>query len=164
LYISKKINMKNLILILLFAGFYQLRAQTIPQATVVSPEGKSYAFEKLVSGDKPVIVSFWATWCVPCIKELNEINEFYPQWKKETGARMIAISIDNNRNAQRIPAFIKRQGWNFEVYHDKNMDLAKAYKIYSIPYMLIFKNGEIIFENTGYIQGMSEDIYDIIKE
>ncbi len=154
---------KNLLLLLLFLSF-SLFSQEIPKAKIADMSGNLVDFEKLVNSDKPVIVSFWATWCMPCRQEMNDINKEFPKWQKEFGVKFLAISLDNNRRLKSIPQLIKRKEWKFDFYHDVNYELAKAYNIKSIPYMLIYKKGKLIYTHMGYSPGMAKEIYEIIKK
>jgi len=155
--------MKSFIYLVLFISSALLYSQDIPRGNINDLEGNTVEFEKLIKSDSPVIVSFWATWCMPCIQEMDEINKYYNQWKKETGVKFIAISLDNKRSTKRIPKLIKRKGWNYDFFVDNKYELAKAYKINSIPLMLIFKNGKLIYKHQGYYKGVAGKIYDIIK-
>ena len=49
-----------------------------------------------------VVLSFWATWCVPCINELDAISEVYEEWVDETQVKLIAIATDDTRTKKRI--------------------------------------------------------------
>ena len=87
--------MKNwiLLLVLLAAFCAPIKAQ-LPQITLKSIDGKSVRLDTISNNEKPIIVSFFATWCKPCNRELSAINEVYDEWQKETGVKLIAISID----------------------------------------------------------------------
>ena len=63
-------------------------------------EGNAFNTAKL--GFDGTIYSFWATWCVPCINELNNYAELYEDWQDETGVKIIAVSIDDSRNMSKV--------------------------------------------------------------
>ncbi len=155
--------MKKTMLVLSFLFTTIFYAQNIPQAKVLDMKGNKVDFSEIVKSDKPVIVSFWATWCVPCINELDAINEVYPDWQEETGVKLIAVSRDDDRTARRIKALVNGKAWDYEVYRDFNDDLKRALNIASIPFMIIIKNGKIVATRSGYTPGSEEEIYEIIK-
>ena len=56
---------------------------TLPNISLNSLDGKEINIQEISSNDKIAVVSLWATWCVPCIKELDAISEYYEEWKDE---------------------------------------------------------------------------------
>ena len=156
--------MKRIIVLFSLIITLSLTAQNVPEAVVTDMNGNKVNFKELVSSDKPVIVSFWATWCVPCINELDAISEVYPDWQEETGVKLIAISRDDDRTARRIKPLVNGKAWDYEVYRDVNDDLKRALNIASIPYMIIIKNGKIVATRSGYTPGSEDEIYEIITK
>jgi len=151
--------MKKIIFLWSLLLAFSLQAQQIPSATVVDMSGNKINFQDLVQSDHPVIVSFWATWCAPCINELDAISELYPDWQDETGVKLIAISLDDERTARRIKPLINGKGWEYEIYRDINNDLRKIYNIANPPYTLLIKNGKIVATHSGYTPGSEEELY-----
>ncbi len=156
--------MKKFILFISLLVSLGLTAQEIPDAGVEDMSGNKLNFKDLINTDKPIIVSFWATWCVPCINELDAISEVYPDWQEETGVKLIAISRDDERTAKRIKALVNGRAWEYEIYRDYNDDLKRAFNIASIPYMIIIKNGKIVATRSGYTPGSEDEIYELITE
>ncbi len=156
--------MKKIILLLMLVAFSASFAQQVQQASIVDINGKKVNFKDIVDSEKPVIVSFWATWCVPCINELDAISEVYPDWQEETGVKLIAISVDDDRTARRMKPLVNGKAWDYEIYRDYNNELKRAYNIASVPFMMIIKDGKIIHTRSGYTPGSEDEIYEIISE
>jgi peroxiredoxin len=112
------------------------------------------------------IISFWATWCKPCISELNNIQEEYETWQKDTKVKLIAISIDDSRSSDRVKGFVNTRGWDFEVLADLNGDVNRALGVNSVvPYTFILdKEGKIVYTHTSYLAGNEQEYLEIITK
>ncbi len=120
---------------------------------------------ELKNSDGPMVISFWATWCKPCIQELNAINDLYVDWQDETGVKVIAVSIDDTRNVPKVAPLVNGKGWEYEVYVDANSDLRRALNVQTIPHtFLLDKDGNIVWQHNGYTPGEEEDLYTLIEK
>ena len=139
--------------------------RTLPSADVKTVDGKTVNSSKFENGGKPIIISFWATWCKPCVKELNAISENYPDWQKETGVKVIIISEDDARTSSRAVSEVKTRGWTFESYLDVNQDFKRAMNVNNCPHtFLLNNNGEIIWQHNSYTEGDEDKLFDILKK
>ena len=78
----------------------------IPSVTLQTLDGKKVDTKTWNNGGKPMIINFWATWCAPCKRELTAIAEKYAGWQKETGVKLIAVSIDDARSMARVAPYV----------------------------------------------------------
>ena len=85
--------------------------------------GSEEAFDKLIGGDTPVLVDFWATWCGPC--------------------RMIAPIVEEIANEYAGKVVVAK------VDVDEQGELAQRYRIMNIPTLLVFKQGEVVDKAIG---------------
>lgn len=137
----------------------------IPAIDIKTLDGKTINTSSFDNGGKPMIISFWATWCTPCKKELNNINELYADWQKETGIKIIAVSIDDSRNSPKIQPYVDSQSWEYEVYSDPNGDFKRALNVNSIPHtFLVNGDKKIVWQHTSYVEGDEFHLYDEIKK
>jgi len=112
---------------------------------------------------KPFIINFWATWCSPCIRELENISEVYAEWQEETGVKIYAISIDDARRSKQVKPHVDANGWDFEVLLDENSDFRRAMNVNNPPYtFLIDGNGKIVYQHVGYSEGDEDELYEQI--
>ncbi len=145
--------MKNILFILLLFTLKNY-AQQIPIAELETTDGETISTEVISQiKDKPVVVVFWATWCIPCLTELSAINESFETWKEKYQFDLLAIAVDDDRTAKKIPSLLAGKEWPFKVLLDTNQDFKRKLNINSIPYLIVVKNGKIIFKKTGFVKG-----------
>ena len=136
----------------------------LPATKIRSLTGSEISFSSLgMNSDTAIIISLWATWCIPCIQELEVIAEQYEERQKEIPFKLIAISIDDSRTTNRVKPFVKGRGWPFEIYLDVNSDLKRALNINDVPHVLIIKSGKIIYQHNGYVAGNEEVLFEKLK-
>ena len=81
--------MRFLLFLLLFVPLSMLAQEKLPAVIIKTIAGKEVNTESFQNSDVPLVISFWATWCKPCLQELDAFNDLTETWKKETPARII---------------------------------------------------------------------------
>ena len=143
----------------------QSGVRTLPVVNVKTLSGKSVSTSKLSNNGKPIIISFWATWCKPCVRELDAIAEVYEDWTDETGVKLVAVSIDNTRSAAKVGPFVNGKGWDYEVVLDPNRDFSRAMSVNTVPHTFVLNGkGDIVWQHTTYADGDEEELYEIVKK
>lgn len=152
-------------IILLFTMIAFSQESEIPSVDLKTLDGKTFNTKEISNDGKPIVISFWATWCKPCVKELTAIAELYDDWKEETGVKIIAVSIDDTRSMSRVAPFVNGKSWEYEVLLDPNSDLKKAMNIINVPHtVLIDGDGKIVWKHTGYAEGDEEELFEKIEK
>lgn len=164
----KKITLLTLILFVNLLAFTQEKIEKsykLPEVNIKTPEGQTFNTSNISNNGKPVIISFWATWCTNCVKELNSISEVYGDWQKETGVKLVAISIDDARNSSKVMPFVNGRNWDYEVYLDVNKDFYRAMHVGNVPFTVLLNGkGEIIWQHTSYEEGGEVQLFDLVKK
>ena len=149
---------------LLFAVAENVSAQ-LPSFKLKTIEGKTVDTSTLSNDGKPFIIDFFATWCKPCNRELTAINEVYEDWQKETGVKVIAISIDQVQNSYKVKPLVDNHGWSYEVLLDPNGEFKRALGVQMIPYTLIIDGkGNIAYKHNGYSDGAEDELIEKVRE
>lgn len=143
----------------------QQSGNKLPSVTVKTLDGKSITTDQLSNDGKPMIISFWALWCKPCIKELTTIAEVYPDWVAETGVKIVAVSIDDARSSARVKPFAEGKGWEYEILLDPNGDFKRAMNVNLIPHTFVVNGqGEIVWQHTSFTEGGELELIEIIRK
>lgn len=143
------------------------RAQnrTLPAVEVKKLDNSSFNTAAIDNGGKPIVINFWATWCTPCKKELNNIAEVYEEWQETTGVKLIAVSIDDSRNMAKVAPYVSGRGWEYEILLDPNGDFQRAMNVNNVPHTFVLNgNKEIIWQHNSYAEGDELQLYEVIKK
>ncbi len=142
-------------------SFAQIK--NLPNVDVKKIDGSNFNFKNIDNNGNPIVISFWATWCKPCTKELNNIAEVYEDWQDETNVKLVAVSIDDRRSQSKVAPYVNSSGWEYEIYIDPNSDLKRAMGVSTVPHtFLLDKNKQIIWQHRGYVEGDEYELFDEI--
>jgi peroxiredoxin len=134
---------------------------SIPSVILKDMDGNSFDTGKLSNDGKPILICFWATWCSPCKKELNTYSELYPDWEEETGVKIYAITIDDQRTVNSVKPYVNSVAWDFDILLDVNKTFSQAMGVNSPPHtFLIDGSGNIVWQHVGYTAGDEEEIHE----
>jgi len=158
---------KLIIFFLLFPfSFSLIHAQTllnskVPPTQVKTIDGSSYNTSSFTNKGKPIIIDFWATWCKPCLAELDAINDEYADWKKETGVKIIIISVDDSRTMSKVASLVRERGWDYETYLDPNQDFQHTMEVINPPCTFIIDgSGKIAYVHNSYMEGDAKKLHE----
>ncbi len=156
--------MKKFLLMFLFVTGLANAQKEMPGVSLKGVDNKSYNVKcDFTQQDKLYVFVFWATWCAPCIQELDAISQSYAEWGKELNMEVIAVSLDDTRTQSRVKPMIKGKNWTYNVLLDPNQDLKRALGIANPPYTVVVKNKKVVYVHNGYSQGAEKDLYNTLK-
>ena len=161
----------NLISILFGLGLIFSKETTneniIPNLKLRMLDGTKTTIHELVK-DGPIMIDFWATWCVPCKKVMKFLDEYHQEYSDE-GFKVLMINQDTPRSLGKVKSYIRSQNHQFLVSLDPNKALAKKLNGLVMPTLiLVDKGGAIKWRHQGYVSGeeveIQKQIEDLIKE
>lgn len=157
--------MKKIFAILAVLAFSATAFAQLPKVQLKDLKGKVVSAESLRNDGKPFVISFFATWCKPCNRELSAIAELYEEWQEETGMKLIAISVDQAQQVSKVKPLVDANEWEYDILLDTNSDLLRALGIQMIPHVLILDgNGKIVESRSGYTEGSEAHIIEKVRE
>ena len=137
----------------------------MPNVNLKTLDGKTINIQEFANNGKITVISFWATWCSPCKKELDAISELYGEWVEAYGVELVAVTIDNARQLAKVKPMVAQKGWEFTVLSDSKQELQRALNFQTIPQtFLLDKEGNIVYKHSGYSPGDEYELEDHIAE
>ena len=156
----KTISVLFVFLLMTVVSFAQ---EKLPNVTIKDINGNAINLSELSNNGKPIVINFWATWCAPCKRELNTISELYPDWVEETGVKIYAVSIDDQRTVDKVKPYVNASGWEYEILLDTNGELKRALGVNNVPFTLLLDgNGNVVWKHNNYNPGDENELYEKI--
>lgn len=157
--------MKKIVLVFLLFTAAAYAQKELPGVNLKSENNKTFNVKTdFAEADKLYVFCFWATWCVPCINELDAVNQHYSEWSKELNMEVVAISIDDARTQKRVKPLLNGKKWPYTVLLDANQDLKRSLSVANVPYTIVVKNKKIVYIHNGYSQGGEVELYNKLKQ
>ena len=143
----------------------KIDGNTLPSVNVKTMDGKTVNIKDMVGNGKITVISFWATWCSPCKRELDAISEIYEDWQEDYGMELLAITIDDSRGMAKVPAMVASKGWEYKILSDSKQELQRALNFQTVPQTFLLNGaGEIIYSHSGYTSGDEYELEEEIKK
>ncbi|OGC91737.1 MAG: hypothetical protein A2W25_02445 [candidate division Zixibacteria bacterium RBG_16_53_22] len=150
----------------LVAGLAAQEVQTrkIPDFTLTDIEGRTFNLSKNL-GIGPIYVSFWATWCKPCVEELKIIQKLYQKYESR-GFQVVAINTEGPKASAKVKSFVKSYGFTFKILLDNDGEVfRRKFKGAAMPFTVLANaEGNIILSAVGFKPGDEVEIEKKIVE
>jgi len=155
----------SIVALLCGSSHKSLAQHTIPSVEVKSLNGKAIDISTVQNDGKPMIVFAWEVTCLPCIAEFNAIAPHFEDWKKETGLKIVAVSVDDSRSSPRVSPLVRTKGWPYEFYLDTNQAFKRAMGVTYCPYAFLLNGaGEVVWQKGAYSPGDETIIYELAQK
>ena len=144
--------MKKVLSLLLIIVFAFGQEKHLPQVKLKDLKNKSQSLDMLVEGNL-TLINFWATFCVPCRKEMKHLKRFHKTYADQN-VQIIGIAIDDSRTVGRVKSMVKSQALDYTILLDTEQKLYKNFNTSALPFsILVDQTGKIIWDHTGYLPG-----------
>ncbi|MDP1623123.1 MAG: TlpA disulfide reductase family protein [Bacteroidales bacterium] len=148
-----------------FAQEGVFKYKKLPSVKMKTVRGLPFTSDNIANNGKPIIISFWATWCKPCIRELTTIADVYDEWVEETGVKLYAISVDDSRSMTLVAPMVNGKGWEYEVLLDPNSDFKRAMNVGPIPHTFLLNGeGQVVFQHTSFSEGDELNLIEMVRK
>ncbi len=135
--------------------------------TLTTPDSTQVNAPEVFKKNKPTVLAFWLTTCIPCVAEFGAYTKNWEQWKQETDFQLFAISIDFPDRFKKIKPMAKQHGWPFSVYWDRTRRFKDILPggLNGLPQVFVFdKTGKLVWQHKKYQPGDELELYNQVKK
>lgn len=106
-----------------------------------------------------VVLDFWATWCTPCVKSLPALQKVHEQYRDNDDVVVASVNTDQGKGrTRRVELFVKNNRFDFMVLVDDAFELQNAYRVASIPTMVVIDKAGTVRNVKVGIQSSNTDV------
>ena len=135
----------------------------LPKVKIKTLKGKNILTDKIIK-EKLTFISFWATWCVPCLKEMKELEIIHHKYS-ENNFQVLGINIDDSKTSRKITSILNSKNITFPIYLDTEQKFFSKFNSEAVPFsLLVSPDNEILWEHMGYLPGDEKKIEAIIVD
>ena len=162
--VVSSLNSRLSVRILLTLLFFTItEAKVIPDLKIKLLDGSKTSLAELTK-EGPLMIDFWATWCVPCKKVMKYLDEYHIEFKDQ-GFKVLMMNTDSPRSIGKVKSYLKSQNHQFLVGLDPNKVISKKLNGLVMPTLiLVDKGGEIKWRHQGYLPGEEIEIKKQISQ
>jgi cytochrome c biogenesis protein CcmG/thiol:disulfide interchange protein DsbE len=137
----------------------------LPQMKIKEISGNEIEILNICDTNEIIILSFWATWCLPCINELSAIDTLYSDWQSKYKLKLVAVNVNSALDSQKVIVKVKSLAWRYQILLDAGGALFDSMKCENLPCsFLLNKKGEVLWSHSGYSTGDELKLERKIKE
>jgi cytochrome c biogenesis protein CcmG/thiol:disulfide interchange protein DsbE len=124
----------------------------VPAWNAKCADGSRFDFHEALA-EGPVVVSFWATWCKPCLRELPHLARLQEQY--DGRLTVAAVNIDDTRSVNKVRPFLKSKSIDLRVPMDTSGDIRRLLQVgNTFPYLILYAaDGREVYRHVGYKDG-----------
>lgn len=175
-FVQKSVHMTaRYIFLLTSLAFGKIQAQALEQPSTTYPfdialtapaDSSQHRTSTLLAGEKPTVLAFWLTTCMPCMIELGAYAQNFTTWQQQADFRLLAVSIDFPERFQKVREVANEKKWPFPVYWDRD----RAFKnilpggLNGLPQVFVFdKKGRLVWHHRKYSTGDEVALFEAVK-
>jgi len=111
---------------------------------------------------KVIFVNFWATWCIPCVKEMPSFEKLYRRYRSQ-GLTLLAVSLDKG-DSSKVQDFADKHKLSFPILLDTEGVAEKLYPSFSIPFTYVIdKQGRVVARVDGAKDWESSETFEAVE-
>lgn len=135
----------------------------LPDFSLETVDGETFTLSDHVGRDV-IVMSFWATWCRPCLVELPHLDELY-RAEKERGLIIVAVAMDEPTTVSEVAPTVARLGLTMPVVVDSDQQAVSLYnRSRNAPMtVVISRQGEVVRSSPGYNPGDEEVLAEEVR-
>ena len=139
-------------------------AGSVSDFTLNDVDGRAHALSDYL-GKNVILISFWATWCEPCKKEMGQLQTLFDA-HKDKGLMILSISMDEPETQGDARPFVKQRGFTFPVLLDaETLVTNQLNPRRAAPFSLIIgRDQKIAWEHEGYVPGDEKKIDEAVQK
>ena len=129
-----------------------------PAFTLKDASGKVYSLAQY-KDKNAVLMTFWASWCQPCVLEMPMIEKTYQKFRKD-GLEVLSINVDTASGVAKAQQIVQRKAVTFPVLYDADSKAAGLYNPKGwYPFtLLVDKAGDIVYTHQGFNPGDEKEL------